>query len=463
MRLDVQRRNLPTGFEMRGDAGSGATLIGHAAVFDVETVIMGMFREKISPGSFKKTIKESDVRALFNHDPNFILGRNKADTLRLSEDKVGLAYEIDLPDTQTAKDLYTSIERGDVTQSSFAFKIVKEVRTEPDEEAGEIMPLFDIKETRLFDVSPVTYPAYDETDVQAYSEGDEIGYGVAIKRFAEFCARPVEEVRQFLEEHGGDDDRDEMLVRLWLPYTCEYRTFVPFQNLPVVEAGGEWDPEAARARVKEWAGGDVAKYRQAFCLYDAASGDSYDFQIADVRNDELVVVPEGVYKAAESLTDDDDALRRHLGKYYRKMGEDVPWGVRDGEFATGGIIEGPVATVVAQNAHETIIPLGTSSREALEEITVHIDVTESGGVHVTASDALTPNDEPVEPPVDEESDAERSDEDPTLDEADTLEPPAAEERADTLDDPDDSTDEPTAEDAEPLTSRARVRSTLSTF
>lgn len=373
MRLDVQRRNLPTGFEMRGDAGSGATLIGHAAVFDVETTIMGMFREKISPGAFKKTIKESDVRGLFNHDPNFVLGRNKAGTLRLSEDKTGLAYEIDLPDTQAAKDLYTSIERGDISQSSFAFKIIKEVRTEPDEDAGETMPLFDIKETRLYDVSPVTYPAYDETDVSAHSENDPVGYGVAIKRFAEFCARPVEEIRQFLEEHCEDTDRDELLVRLWLPY--EYRTIVPYQNLPLADKGDGWDGSAARSNVKEWAGGDdwdPAKYRKAFCWYDAAAPKllgSYKFPIADVRGDELKVVPEGIYAAAQRLEGSDlsdsdkSGIRSHLKRYYKKMGEDSPWESKNlDEGLEAREDDGTI--VVGEAGSEVVIPLNESDGES---------------------------------------------------------------------------------------------------
>jgi HK97 family phage prohead protease len=393
-----------------------------------------MFREKISPGAFKKTIKEADVRALFNHNPNFVLGRNKASTLRLSEDQTGLAYEIDLPDTQVAKDLYTSIERGDVSQSSFAFKIVKETRTEPMKML-EVLPLFDIKEMRLFDVSPVTYPAYGETDVQACAEGDPVGYGVAIKRFAEFCARPIEEVRQLLEEHGEDADREELLVRLWLPY--EFRTVVPYQNLPVAKNGDGWDAGAARARVKEWAGGDdwkPAKYRRAFCWYDAAAPNllgSYKFPIGDVRNDALKVVPEGVYAAAGRLESGDladsdkSAIRSHLGKYYKRMNEDAPWDEKASD-------EEPEVRDEEQHAD-------ASAEDERED---------------------PPNDEHVEPPVVEEIAADRSSDELTPDDADTSEPPAAEERADTLGEQEDSTDEPTAES---LASRARVRKTLSTF
>lgn len=166
MRTDAQLRCSPTDFEIRS-TGDGNTLIGHAAMFNSETVIAGFFREQIAPRAFRKSIKENDIRALFNHDTNHVLGRNKSGTLRLREDESGLLYEIDLPDTQMARDLWTSIDRGDISQSSFAFDPVKEQRAEPDEEKGETLPLYTIKEARLYDVSPVTFPAYEDTDVMA--------------------------------------------------------------------------------------------------------------------------------------------------------------------------------------------------------------------------------------------------------------------------------------------------------
>jgi HK97 family phage prohead protease len=151
--------------ELRGMLGAGAVLAGHAAVFDQEAILWG-FREQVAPRAFKKSIKESDVRALFNHDPNHVLGRNKAGTLRLAEDSVGLAYEIELPDTQFAQDLARSIERGDISQSSFAFEVVAggEKWSYPEKGSNEL-PLRTIREVKLFDISPVTYPAYEGTDV----------------------------------------------------------------------------------------------------------------------------------------------------------------------------------------------------------------------------------------------------------------------------------------------------------
>lgn len=160
---ELERRYLKSAIEARGKDGDASVIVGHASVFDTPYELWG-FMEQVARGAFKKTIKEGDVRALWNHDPNVVLGRNKSGTLRLSEDDVGLLYEIDLPDTQAAGDLYTLIERGDVNQSSFAFEVIRDEWQYPEGNSREL-PVRTIKEARLWDVSPVTYPASDSTDV----------------------------------------------------------------------------------------------------------------------------------------------------------------------------------------------------------------------------------------------------------------------------------------------------------
>ena len=225
MRTDEHRRSAETEFDISSDGiAGGNTLVGHAAVFNVEAVIAGMFRESIAPRAFRKSIKEQDVRALFNHDPAHVLGRNKSGTLRLTEDDVGLSYEIDLPDTQTARDLWTLIDRGDITQSSFAFETVKELRTEPDVDAGETLPLFVQKECRLWDVSPVTYPAYEQTDVSARC---------AAARMALAYDAPIEAVIE--AANTGQ------LARLWTPR--EVTTSEPPSEPPVIEEHSEDTPQ----------------------------------------------------------------------------------------------------------------------------------------------------------------------------------------------------------------------------
>ena len=164
-------RTLSAGqFEVRAEGDDDSkTLKGHAAVFNSDTEIAGAFRERIAPGAFTRAIKEDDVRALFNHDANQVLGRTASGTLRLAEDKTGLAVEIDPPDTQYARDAVTVIERGDVSQMSFGFRVRKETWEEGEE--GEL-DLRTIEEAELFDVSPVTFPAYADTDVAVRSHDD---------------------------------------------------------------------------------------------------------------------------------------------------------------------------------------------------------------------------------------------------------------------------------------------------
>jgi len=140
-------------------------IIGHAAVFNV-VAEGGWFREQVAPGAFRNSIEQDDVRALFNHDPNFVLGRNKAGTLAIREDDKGLLVEIDPPDTQVARDLKVSIERGDITQMSFGFEILDEKREQGD---GKGLDLFTLTEVKLWDVSPVTFPFYAQTDVSVHS------------------------------------------------------------------------------------------------------------------------------------------------------------------------------------------------------------------------------------------------------------------------------------------------------
>jgi HK97 family phage prohead protease len=168
-----ERRAVHEAIELRADDAS-ATISGYAAVFNQETVIGGSlwgFREQIAPEAFDEAIKTDDVRALFNHDPNYLLGRTESGTLRLKADKKGLRYEVDLPDTAQAKDVRTLIARGDVSGSSFGFIVEEDEWDEREVKKGKL-PLRTIRKAALFDVSPVTYPAYPQTSVSARSKAE---------------------------------------------------------------------------------------------------------------------------------------------------------------------------------------------------------------------------------------------------------------------------------------------------
>ncbi len=157
------------------DAENGGTVIeGHAAVFDSWSETLGgifPFKEIVRKGAFNESIGKDDIRALFNHDPNYVLGRNRAGTLELAEDEIGLRVRITPPETSWAKDIQTSIKRGDITQMSIGF-IVEEDKWST--ENG--MDVREIRKVQLFDVSPVTFPAYTATDVGVRAMQEYNGY-----------------------------------------------------------------------------------------------------------------------------------------------------------------------------------------------------------------------------------------------------------------------------------------------
>jgi len=154
---NIERRCMPEA-EIRIASDEFPMIEGYAAVFNKWTDL-GYFKESIAPGAFKRAIKQGDVRALLNHDPNYVLGRNKAGTLELKEDDKGLAVGISPADTTWANDLMKSMKRGDVNQMSFGFNVIKS-----DDDYNKNTRI--LKEVNLFDVSVVTFPAYPETSAE---------------------------------------------------------------------------------------------------------------------------------------------------------------------------------------------------------------------------------------------------------------------------------------------------------
>ena len=136
-------------------------MAGYAAVFNEPSVPLP-FIEKIAPGAFRKTLSETpDVRLLVNHE-GLPMARTKNGTMRLTEDDKGLYFEAELANTQEARDLYTLVERGDVDQMSFAFRVIRQKWNDDRTERS-------LTEVSLADgdVSIVTYPAYPATSVEA--------------------------------------------------------------------------------------------------------------------------------------------------------------------------------------------------------------------------------------------------------------------------------------------------------
>ncbi|KKN27507.1 hypothetical protein LCGC14_0863910 [marine sediment metagenome] len=148
------------------ESGEHPRLVGYASVFfdgtaKTEFRLWEDMVERIMPGAFDKTLKaKDDVRALFNHDPSMILGRTTAGTVELETDKRGLKYSIDLGSTTIAEDVVKHIRRGDVSGSSFGFEV-----TDVEHRMEDKVNIREITGVKLFDVGPVTFPAYEATDV----------------------------------------------------------------------------------------------------------------------------------------------------------------------------------------------------------------------------------------------------------------------------------------------------------
>ena len=165
-------RRFVKGAQVRAKQGEKPGIEGYGAVFAEEYVLWDSptmrIVETVKPGTFARALQEKqDVRCLFNHEPDNILGRTANNTMQMKEDSKGLYYETDLDSrTRIATDVRCFVERGDVTGCSFSFSVKKQERTEIEDNEKLIIHR-EIQDVDLFDVGPVTYPAYEGTGVKA--------------------------------------------------------------------------------------------------------------------------------------------------------------------------------------------------------------------------------------------------------------------------------------------------------
>lgn len=168
-----ERRSISSHKPQLRSEGGKPKITGYSAVFynandpgtEYELARYGNYRvvERLMAGCFDRAVKEDDVRALFNHSADNVLGRSTSGTLRLSVDKTGLRYEIDPPDTQMARDLMEVLKRGDVSGSSFSFEYRSKSVVQQTGVDGSETDIIEVRETALYDVGPVTFPAYTST------------------------------------------------------------------------------------------------------------------------------------------------------------------------------------------------------------------------------------------------------------------------------------------------------------
>ena len=169
--MKITRSVFDAEIELRsdGEGGEKKSLRGYAAKFDSLSVPLFGFREKIKRGAFKESLKDNNVRALWNHNTDIVLGSTKNGTLRLEEDDKGLRFDLDLPETQAGRDAAITVSRGDVEGMSFAFGVQKEEWDESDPK-DVIRTLIKLD---LHEVSPTAFPAYTKTSVVARSVKDD--------------------------------------------------------------------------------------------------------------------------------------------------------------------------------------------------------------------------------------------------------------------------------------------------
>ena len=181
----MERRfhNQPVTLENRAD--NKPAIRGYCAVFyregDPKTEYClwddsyGRAVERIMPGAFDRALRQNqDVAGLFNHDPNMVLGRTSAGTMNLTKDEIGLRYEIEPGDTSVSRDVQEHIRRGDVTGSSFSFTVPPggDRWTRTQDEDGKYFEVREVLDVELYDVGPVTFPAYQGTSAAVRSAED---------------------------------------------------------------------------------------------------------------------------------------------------------------------------------------------------------------------------------------------------------------------------------------------------
>ncbi len=202
--------------EVRAAKSDKPAIRGLAAVFG-QVTDLGWVKEKVRAGAFQKAITDKqDVRCLFNHNPDNVLGRTKSGTLALEETKEGLQYNCDMPDTTVGRDVHEMIRRGDVSQSSFGF-IVREDAVTYDDNG---MATREIVRADLFDVSPVTYPAYPTTSVEARSN-DAVRSDPRFKKRSADAGLDAGPMPHNAQDGGSDTDTDSDIDGEAMPHECQ--------------------------------------------------------------------------------------------------------------------------------------------------------------------------------------------------------------------------------------------------
>lgn len=317
-KVEIKRRDVQDG------QAEVEMFTGYAAVFynadnpgteyqlfdaDPDRGIRGL-RERIMPGTFDRCLSErQDVRGLFNHDPNIVLGRCGSGSMRLSIDKTGLRYEIDYnPDDPDHQRIRAKLQRGDVDGSSFSFRTRDDqftIGSVCDPENDDCNDIRELRDVDVLDVGPVAFPAYTGTTAGVRAIGD------------------LAEVRCACQAAA-----------------LENRGVVAYSAGPVIDSD-TWDADSALKRIRDWASQgdnvDYTKYRRAFAFFDSADAHTlgaYKLPHHDIRDGKLCVHKKGVQVAMAALLgsrggtsipeDAQKGVYSHLQRHYEALGLEAP-------------------------------------------------------------------------------------------------------------------------------------------
>ena len=212
----IERRDMPSDIEARG-SGKGAIIEGHAPVFNKLSRDLGGFVESVEPRAVTRTLRQDQAVGTFNHDTLMPLGTTQAGTLRMAADSQGVHYEIEVADTNLGRDVLTLAERGDITKSSFGFTIGTDDHGQRGDTWGETetgFPHRSLTAIRIFDVGPVTSPAYLDSEAMVralaaleteHRSIDHLVSAAQDGRLQELLLRQNDDG----QGHDGDDD-DEL-------------------------------------------------------------------------------------------------------------------------------------------------------------------------------------------------------------------------------------------------------------
>lgn len=193
------------------DEDRGPLIWGMGIVYSSPSLDLGGFREFVAPGAAKRSLRaKDDIRAYFNHDPSKPLGSRVAGNLKLTDSAEGLAYEIEPPDTTYAADLMAAMKAGLVRGSSFSFAVRKD-KWESDEAGVQTRTLLEID---LFEIGPVTQPAYPDSTAQVRSllaehglelDGDTVRAKPVLSPIEEAAGVTFAELAEYLRQHRAGD------------------------------------------------------------------------------------------------------------------------------------------------------------------------------------------------------------------------------------------------------------------